>query len=151
MTQQLDELHLGAWRGFITTHSRLITVIDKQLEAAGCVPLNWYDVLIELKEAPQQRLRMAELANKVVLSRSGLTRLIDKMETAGLLTRETTPEDGRGAYAVLTDVGYNALRKAWPVYAQAIQEVFASYLTENEAKLLTTVFERMLHGQSEHS
>ncbi len=144
MSEKIDELHLAAWRNFITVHARLVDQIDKELEAAGCVPLHWYDVLIELAEAPEKRLRMAELADKVVLSRSGLTRLVDKLEAAGLLNRKSTPSDGRGAFAVLTDDGMAALRKAWPVYAKGIQEHFAQYLSDEEARVYRESLERML-------
>jgi hypothetical protein len=64
MSRKLDELHLAAWRNFITAHARLIARIDQELADAGCVPLHWYDVLIELAEAPEGRLRMSELARK---------------------------------------------------------------------------------------
>lgn len=144
MTQKLDDLHLNAWRSFITAHARLIDAIDRELVEAGCVPLHWYDVLIELKEAPQRRLRMNELAHKVVLSKSGLTRLVDKLEVGGLLERQSTPEDGRGAFAVLTDAGYTALRQAWPVYARGIQRHFAHYLNDEEVNLFNGALMRMM-------
>jgi DNA-binding MarR family transcriptional regulator len=144
MSRKLDELHLAAWRNFITAHARLIARIDQELADAGCVPLHWYDVLIELAEAPEGRLRMSELARKVVLSKSGLTRLVDKLEANGLLSREPTPTDGRGAFAVLTEAGRAALRKAWPVYAHGIQTHFAAYLSDEEARLYTESLARML-------
>ncbi len=144
MKEKLDDLHLTTWRNFITAQARLIDIIDRELAAADCVPLHWYDVLIELQEAPNKRLRMAELAKKVVLSKSGLTRLVDKLETARLIVREITAEDGRGAYAVLTEAGYKALRKAWPVYAQGIQRYFAHHLSDEEARIMNTAFMIML-------
>lgn len=146
MVEKLDELHLAAWRNFITTHARLIERIDRELVDAGCVPLHWYDVLIELAEAPQRRLRMTDLARKVVLSKSGLTRLVDKLEDAGLLQRESALTDGRGAFAVLTDDGMDALRKAWPVYARGIQTHFANYLTDDEARMYGESLARMLQS-----
>ncbi len=144
MTQSLGKDYIAAWRSFITVQARLLEQIDRELLAAGCIPLHWYDVLVELVEAPEHRLRLAELARKVVLSRSGVTRLVDKLEKAGLLTREASPEDGRGAYAVLTDAGLAALRQAWPVYARGIQQGFAQHLSKDDAKHLTDLFERML-------
>ena len=144
MSEKLDDLHLAAWRNFITAHARLIDLIDRELSAAGCVPLHWYDVLIELAEAPERRLRMSDLARKVVLSKSGLTRLVDKLEAAGLLMRETTPTDGRGAFAVLTDEGRAALRKAWPIYARGIQTHFARHLNDDEARIYEESLKRML-------
>jgi DNA-binding MarR family transcriptional regulator len=144
MSEKLADLHLAAWRNFITAHARLIDQIDKELAAADCVPLHWYDVLIELAEAPERRLRMSDLAHKVVLSRSGLTRLVDKLAAASLLMRESAASDGRGAYAVLTDDGLAALRKAWPIYARGIQTHFADHLSDDEARVMRDTLARML-------
>jgi DNA-binding MarR family transcriptional regulator len=144
MSDQLDDLHLEAWRNFITAHARLIDAIDRTLVSAEQLPLHWYDVLIELVEAPEHRLRLHELADRVVLSRSGLTRLLDRLEAAGLLTRQPDPADRRGAYAVLTDKGREAIRRSWPVYARGIQQYFARHVSDDEARLLIEVFTRLL-------
>lgn len=145
MPKELDDLHLSAWRSFITAHARLIDRIDGELAAAKCLPLHWYDVLIELYEAPDHKLRLSELAEKVVLSRSGLTRLVDKLEAAGYLRREPSPTDRRGAFAVITDKGQAALKAAWPVYARGIAAYFASHLNDAEARLLRDAFDRILN------
>src|SRR4051812_21881263 len=105
MEQRLDPEKLAAWRNFITAHATLIDRIDRNLAEADLIPLHWYDVLIELSEAPDHRLRMHELASSVVLSRSGLTRLVDRLEKEGFLTRERDATDRRGAYAVITEQG----------------------------------------------
>jgi DNA-binding MarR family transcriptional regulator len=149
MNEKLDDKRLTAWRLFITAHARLLDTIDGELAKAGCVPLHWYDVLIELYEAPERRLRMSELARKVVLSKSGLTRLVDKLENAGLLQRAAAESDGRGAFAVITEAGIAALRQAWPVYAGGIQSHFAAYMNEDETRQLTAVFSRVLDGLGE--
>jgi DNA-binding MarR family transcriptional regulator len=120
------------------------------MAAAGVIPLTWYDILIELYEAPQRRLRLHELARAVVLSRSTLTRTVDRLETAGLLRREPDPTDRRGAFAVLTDAGLEAMRAAWPVYAQGIVDYFACHLSDGEARLLTAVFERIRDAARAH-
>jgi DNA-binding MarR family transcriptional regulator len=86
---------------------------------------------------------MNELASAIVLSRSGLTRLVDRLEVEGLLKRERSASDRRGAFAVLTEKGVEAMRKAWPVYAKGIDEHFARFLSEEEARILTGVFQRM--------
>ncbi|MBL1136238.1 MAG: MarR family transcriptional regulator [Chloroflexi bacterium] len=147
MNPKPDELHLNAWRLFITAHATLIDTIDRELIAADCIPLHWYDVLVELVEAPAHRLRLYELADKVVLSRSGLTRLVDKLENAGLLKREPNPEDRRGYYAVLTEAGYAALRKAWPIYAAGIQNSFAVHLSDDEAEVFSRVLRKILKSR----
>ena len=138
-----DEQRLAAYRTFITAHAELITQIERELAAAGVIPITWYDVLIELYEAPGRRLRMHELATAVVLSRSTITRTVDRLEAAGLLRREPDLSDRRGAFAVLTDEGLEAMRQAWPVYAAGIVEHFAQHLTADEARLLTAIFERI--------
>ena len=144
MAEKIKTAHLDAWRLFITTHARLINQIDSELAQAEQIPLHWYDVLIELYEAPERRLRMADLADKVVLSRSGLTRLVDRLEKEKYLYRELDPEDRRGFYAVLTDEGANVMRQAWTTYAQGIQEHFAMYLSDEDAVRLTQIFNTIL-------
>jgi DNA-binding MarR family transcriptional regulator len=147
MDEKLGEVHLEAWRTFITAHARLIDAIDATLVDAEQLPLHWYDVLVELVEAPDRRLRLHELARRVVLSRSGLTRLLDRLEEAGLLSRQPDPSDRRGAYAVLTDKGREAMRRSWPVYARGIIKYFARHLSKSEAKTLTEMLKRMLDAE----
>ncbi len=142
----IEKHSLHAWRNFITAHATRIQKIDEMLAAAGCIPLHWYDVLIELAEAPEKQLRLHELADKVVLSRSGLTRLLDRLEKENLLKRQPDPHDRRGLYAVITDAGMAALRKAWPVYSEGIQTTFASHLTEAETDILIRVFAKMIQN-----
>lgn len=144
MTEKIDEFHLAAWRAFLNTHAVVIELIERELAAAKQLPLSSYDVLLTLLEAPDHRLRMHEIADAVVLSRSGLTRLIDRLEAQGLLVRERSCPDRRGAYAVLTEQGKAALRKAWPVYAQGIEQHFASLLNDSEVRTLTEALEKVL-------
>jgi len=129
---KVTEQELNAWRLFIKTHALVIEKIEQDLAEQKRVPLTTYDVLIELFEAPDRKLRFGELKEKVILSKSGLTRLVDRMEREGLIRREKSEEDRRGAYAVLTDEGEQALRKAWPVYAKGIKTYFASPLSESQ-------------------
>lgn len=139
----VDPAKLAAYRTFITAHAEVISRIERDMAAAGVIPIVWYDVLIELYEAPDRRLRMHELARAVVLSRSTLTRTVDRLEAAGLLRREPDPSDRRGAFAVLTDAGLEAMREAWPVYARGIEVYVTRHITDDEARLLTTIFERI--------
>ncbi len=140
----LSDVHLAAWRAFLKAHATVVDRIDHDLVAAQRPPLSTYDVLIELYEAPEWRLRMHELAQRVVLSRSGLTRLVDRLEAEGLLTRDRSGTDRRGAYAVITEQGVAALRQAWPIYAQGIFRYFAQWLTPEEASVFVSAFERIL-------
>src|SRR6266516_6213220 len=134
--EHLSEQHLVAWRTFLKAHAILIDYIDHDLVAAKLPPLSTYDVLIELYEAPEHRLRMHELAERVVLSRSGLTRLVDRLEAEGLLLRDRSGTDRRGAYAVITEQGIGALHQIWPIYARGIAEYFAQWLPQEEAQIL---------------
>lgn len=140
----LDRTQLETWRTFITTHAIVIEQIERELVEAKKLPLSSYDVLLALVEAPNRRLRMHELAQAVVLSRSGLTRLVDRLEREELLRRERSGPDRRATYAVLTLKGFRAFRQAWPVYAQGIATHFTQHLTEEESEILTTALGRVL-------
>jgi|SRR5579863_1060129 len=144
MTEKIDEFHLAAWRAFLNTHAAVIELIEREMAEAKQLPLSSYDVLLTLQEAPGHRLRMHEIADAVVLSRSGLTRLIDRLEAQELLVRERSNSDRRGAYAVLTAKGLAALRRAWPTYARGIDQHFTSLLNDTEVRTLTTALERVL-------
>jgi len=99
--------------------------------------------LLELSGAPDGRLRMHELARAVVLSRSGLTRLVDRLEGAGLLRREPDPADRRGSYAAITEAGRATLRRMWPVYAAGIAEHFGRHLTDEETRVIASALRRV--------
>src|SRR5579885_2404598 len=146
--ERLSDQHHAAWRAFLKAHATIVDKIDRDLVAAERLPLSSYDVLIELYEAPDRRLRMHELAQRVVLSRSGLTRLVDRLEAEGLLMRDRCGTDRRGAYAVITEQGIAALRKAWPIYAQGISRYFAQWLTPEEAQIFVSALERILEASS---
>ena len=143
MSERPDEFRLAAWRAFLNAHAAVIDRIEREMIEAGVLPLGSYDVLVPLSEAPGHRLRMHELASRVVLNRSTLTRVVDRLEVTGLLARERVATDRRGAYAVLTEQGQEALRRAWPVYARGIQEHFAHHLGDDEVRVLTTALGRV--------
>lgn len=134
---------LNAWRLFLLLHSKIIDVVDRDIQVAGGLPLNHYDVLIELHEAPDKRLRLFELAERVVLSRSSITRLVDALEGQALLQRQTDPKDRRGSYAVITEQGEQALSDSWPLYSAAIMQHFGHYLTDEEAATIAQAFSRI--------
>ncbi len=139
----LEQGREEAWQALITAYSAAVEGIERGLSEAGLPPLGWYDVLLELSVAPGCRLRMHELANAVVLSRSGLTRLVDRLERAGLLRREPDPADGRGSFAVLTDEGVRMRERMWPVYAKGIAEYFGAHVSNEEAEVLSRVLGRV--------
>lgn len=141
--ERVSEQELAAWRLFIKTHAKIIENIEQDLAEQKRVPLTTYDVLIALFEAPDRKLRFGELNRKVVLSKSGLTRLVDRLERDGLIQRERSDEDRRGAYAVLTQEGEMQLRKAWPVYAKGIKQYFAKLLSDAEVQSIISSFGAM--------
>ena len=124
-----------AWAVLLTAHATLVERIEQTLAAAGLPPLGWYDVLWELEKAGG-RLRMRELARRVVLSKSNLSRLADRLEEAGLVAREASPEDGRGYDLALTRAGRAMRRRMWPVYETQIQQLFAAHLSLEEARVV---------------
>jgi DNA-binding MarR family transcriptional regulator len=144
MTTSLDESHNAAWRIFLTSHAVLIDLIEQELAQAGLPPLAWYDVLFALYEAPNHRLRLHELADAIVLRRSNLTRLIDRLEAAGLVCRESCPTDRRGAFAAITPQGLAMREQMWPVYSQGIAKYFACHLSNAEVDVLTKAMGRVL-------
>lgn len=144
----LDAPRNSLWRLFLTTHTRLLEQMERDLSESNLPPLDWYDVLFTLKEAPDYRLRLSELAEKVLLSRSNLTRLIDRLEKAKLLRRESCPTDRRGTYAVLTDAGLAMQQQMWAVYSESIAATFAVHIDDEEVKILQEVLSRLLSYQS---
>ena len=133
---------VAAWRGLLVAHSRLVPVVEADLRAAGQVPLSWYDVLLELSAAPGSRLRMSELGERVVLSRSRVSRVVDELAAGGLAERQPDVADGRSSFAVLTPRGKDALRRAWPVYREAIHRHLAARLTARQCRELAALLER---------
>ena len=143
---ELSDAHHDAWRLLLTTHAKLLDRVNKEVVAAGMIALEWYDVLLTLDRAPDRRLRMSELAEAVLFSRSGLTRLVDRIESAGFLRREAVPTDRRGSYAALTEEGAAELDRAWPEYRKAIARNFGRGLSEAEARTLAAL---LLKAQEE--
>jgi DNA-binding MarR family transcriptional regulator len=135
--------HLRAWRAVLSVQSAVVARVERALAEAGLPPLAWYDVLWALRSAPRGRLRMGALAGQVTISRGGLTKLVDRLEGAGLLVREPCPTDRRGFDAVLTAKGRGVLRQIWPVYERVLIESLAP-LTESEAAATAATLERLL-------
>lgn len=133
-----------AWRRFLRAHALVIRRLEGDLVAEQSLPLASYDVLVVLAEAPERRLRMSELAERVLLSRSGLTRLVDRLEREGLVRREACDSDARGLFTVLTPEGLDRLRQASPVHLRGVAQYGVGRLDESEAAQLSTLLSRML-------
>jgi len=144
MVLDLEKSHNTAWQLFMATHLQLVSLIEQELAQAGLPSLDWYDVLLALSESPEHKLRMHELAKVMVLDRSNLTRLVDRLEAKGLVCRKSCPTDRRGAYAAITEAGLAVQQKMWPVYKQAIAKYFGSHLSNTEVEVLSTALQRML-------
>ena len=142
----LSAEELAAWRGFLRVHASMIKALDTELEAAHGLPLTSYEVLIYLGEQPEGKLRMRDLADKVLLSRSGLSRLADRLERVGLIEREPCPDDARGAYAVLTAQGREMLKQARPTHLEGVRRRFLDHFGEDELSELSEFWERLLPG-----
>ena len=117
---RLSHAQIASWRSFLRAHAAVTRKLEADLLAEQQLPLAWYDVLVQLVEAPDHRLRMTDLAGAVLISRSGLTRLVDRMVAAGLVRREPAPHDARGTFACLTDDGYERLRTATPTHLRGV-------------------------------
>lgn len=141
---QLDSPYMDAWDSLVRIHNRVIARLDADLAKDAAISLTWYNILSVLADSPELRLRMSEIADRIVLSRSALTRSMDKLVAAGLIARETCPEDERGAYGSLTSKGQDALRHARPIYSRGVQAYFATELTDSDTKSLKPVMDKIL-------
>ena len=153
-TEPIRELapeELGAWRGLLRVHSALVKALDAELLAAHTLPLTSYEVLINLQAAPGRRRRMAELADGVLLSRSGMTRLVDRLEREGLLERDACTDDGRGTFAVLTPKGEALLDEARRTHLDGIRERFLRHFEPDELRTLAELWNRVLPGAADLS
>jgi DNA-binding MarR family transcriptional regulator len=148
---ELAPEELGAWRGLLRVHSALVKALDAELLATHDLPLTSYEVLINLQAAPGRRRRMAELADGVLLSRSGMTRLVDRLEREGLLERDACTDDGRGTYAVLTEKGEACLARARPTHLDGVRDRFLQHFAAEELGVLAAFWERVLPGAADLS
>ena len=139
----LPELQLDAWRALLDTHAALVAGIERALADEQLPPLGWCDVLWALYRAPGNGLRPRDLGLHLTISKSGLTRLLDRIEAAELIERQDCEADRRGYVIVLTDSGRRMLREIWPVYARALADSFGDRLSDEEAGSLLDVLTRL--------
>jgi DNA-binding MarR family transcriptional regulator len=140
-----DQRH-DVWALFLKTYSALTDTLDAELTEAAGMPLTWFDVLVHLVDAPDGRMRMQDLSAAVLLSKSGVTRLVDRMERSGLITRGACPTDRRVVYAVLTPTGRAAFDAAAPIAFGSVQHHFARHLRREEAAALRSFLGRVLES-----
>jgi DNA-binding MarR family transcriptional regulator len=142
----LTDRELRAWRGMLRAHAALTKALDAQLEAAHGLPLTSYEVLMYLADAEDQRMRMCDLATSVIISRSGLTRLVDRLEREGLIERVSCSTDARGAFAKLTPTGREQLGAARATHIAGVRALYLDHFTPEEQDALGGAFERVLPG-----
>lgn len=134
----------SAWSLFLTVHAVVVGAIGKRLADAGLPSLDWYDALWALERAPDHRLRMHEFERWMVISRSNITRLVDRLEAAGLVRRERAHDDRRSAFAVLTPEGSKMRQRMWSVYETAIDSLFHEPLSDDELRIAESIFRKLL-------
>jgi DNA-binding MarR family transcriptional regulator len=137
-------LAVEAWAAVLRAQAALVPQLDRAVNTAVGMPLRWYDVLLELASAPQRRLRMSELGERVVLSRTRVSRIVDELVDAGLVRREDNPEDGRSSYALLTTAGHARYREAAPHYLAAIEDHFAGELSDTELRQVARALSKVV-------
>ncbi len=146
----LDAVALAGWRGFLRAHSGLTKQLDAELVAAHGLSLSSYEVLLFLADSPEGQLRMSDLADSVLLSRSGLTRLVDRLERDDLVRRETCPSDLRGFNALITDDGRKLFAAARRTHLAGVRKGFLDRFSEAELRTLAGFWERVQPGAADH-
>ena len=139
----LEPEQLHAWRSFLLAYARVVQLLNDDMQARSDMPLTWYDVLVHLSEAPEQTLCMTDLAESVFISRSGLTRLVDRMEVGGLVKRSPAPDDRRRMMASLTDEGFRRLAEAAPGHVEALRRVMLDVLDDTDVRTLAAVMDKI--------
>ena len=143
-TGRLDHEELRAWQTFLRAHHVVTDTLDEELSREQDLPLGSYEVLLYLSNAEGQALRMSELADRVLLSRSGISRLVDRLVSEGLVERHTCKSDGRGVYAALTEEGLRRLRRAAETHLRGVREHFTDRLSQPELDELARLLEKLL-------
>ena len=142
-TRWLTPKEQRAWRAYIAATFLVEDAIDRQLQQDAGMPHLYYSILANLSETPERRLRMADLADRVLLSRSGLTRLIDRLQAEGLVRREPSPDDARGTFTVLTGEGMSRLRAAAPVHLAGIRRHWLAHFDDDELREIGALLRRV--------
>ena len=139
----LDSDELAAWRGMLRAYSAMTKALDAELVREHGLPLSSYEVLLYLADSPDGQLRMSELADSVLLSRSGLTRLVDRLERDGLLRRERCKQDARGWFAAITDDGRELFGRARRTHLDGVRRLFLSHFSRDELRSLGSLWQRL--------
>ncbi len=144
MTTQPQQPSVEAWARLFRAYKLLLEQAERDLKRAGLPPLSWYDVLLEVHDAPQQRIRQFELGNKILLPKYNLSRLLDRLQRESLVIREACAEDRRGAVITLTGKGRRLLKQMWNCYGNTIHERFEARVTAEEVAQLGRVLGKLV-------
>ena len=136
----------NAWFTLLQAHSAVVESLEHKLESEAGVPLAWHEVLSRLVVAPEGRLRMLDLAGLIMLSKSGVTRLVDRMEGAGLVTRGSCATDRRVTYAIITPKGRATFERLRPVFSRGVDEYFSRHLSDADTRHLRSALRKVLQG-----
>jgi DNA-binding MarR family transcriptional regulator len=150
MAERLSDLELGAWQALLHSHHKLTRVLDAELIAEHDLTLGQYDVLLRLARAPDHRLPMAQLAQRVMISPSGLTRVVDGLVKQGLVRRSRSETDGRVILTELTEKGWQTIKRAAQTHLRGIREHYTSQLTATQLRQVTTALERISGPHQPH-
>ena len=145
-TRWLSEEEQRTWRSFLAATRLLSAQLDRQLQRDAGMPLAYYEILVRLSEAPERALRMSDLAEAADSSRSRLSHAVARLEEAGWVVRESCPTDGRGAFARLTDTGYEALATAAPAHVEEVRRRLLDRLTPEQVDALQGISCAVLEG-----
>lgn len=143
MDREIAQSAIATWVQLLRVQKVLLEEVEGALKAKGLPPLAWYDVLFELYQHPDRRLRQFEIGEKMLLSKFNLSRLVDRLEQHGLVRRDPCPEDQRGAYVVVTTAGKGTLKKMWPTYKKAIKKHFADHFSKQELAALSRLLGKL--------
>ena len=144
-----EQARTGTWLNFLQAHVAVMDSLERKLESEKGLTLAWHEVLMRLAASPDGRLRMFDLSELLLLSKSGATRLVDRMEETGLVSRGGCATDRRVTYAVITDKGRAVLEDSMPVFQKGIEEFFSKHLTDDDVAALRAVLRKLLEGNGQ--
>jgi DNA-binding MarR family transcriptional regulator len=140
MPTPLIRTQVAAWQQLLICQSRIVRLVEREFESHGLVSFRFYDVLLQLRHSPKREKRFREINGEVALSRSALSRCLDRMATSGLVEKLDCPEDPRGLIVRMTPKGEQELKRAWPVYRRLIETCFGRHFSPDELEFLATRF-----------
>jgi len=149
MNENLEPRMLDAWRGFLFANAKVVRALDTDMVEQHGLSMTWFDLLSRIKQAPGQRLRMHQLEEASLFTRSGITGLADRLENAGFVRRERSVEDRRGVYLAITQAGIDKIDEVWPDHQLSIQNHFAQHLDPEDVKALQATTQKILNPKIE--